>query len=160
MATALATMMSLPSVTLAQHPSPVDRLDRLRAALGPGCPRLLMKRDDLLSFGAGGNKVRKLQLVLADAQKAGADTLITCGGLQSNHARATAAAGAALGMDVVLVLNGEVPEVVTGNLKLDALFGATIRTVPARDARARMMGTRAAGRRAPATRARLTSLSA
>ena len=139
MATALATMMSLPSVTLAQHPSPVDRLDRLRAALGPGCPRLLMKRDDLLSFGAGGNKVRKLQLVLAEAQKAGADTLITCGGLQSNHARATAAAGAALGMGVVLVLNGEVPEVAIGNLKLDELFGAAICVVPSRDARAPMM---------------------
>ena len=56
-----------------------------------------MKRDDLLSFGCGGNKVRKLQTVIAEAQAQGADALITCGGVQSNHARATAAAGAALG---------------------------------------------------------------
>lgn len=152
MATALATMMSLPSVALARHPSPVDRLDRLRAALGPGCPTLLMKRDDLLGFGGGGNKVRKLQLILAEAQAAGADTLITCGGVQSNHARATAAAGAALGLEVVLVLNGEPPAVATGNLKLDALFGADIHFVVSRDQRAPMMEAIAAERRSAGRR--------
>src|SRR5207253_68304 len=107
--------------------------------LGPSSPRLLMKRDDLLSFGGGGNKVRKLQLVAAEAVAAGADTLITCGGLQSNHARATAAAGAALGLRVVLVLNGVPPARPTGNLALDTLFGAEIRYVESRLDRAPMM---------------------
>ena len=98
MATALATLMSLPAVPLAPHATPVDELTRLAAALGAASPRLFIKRDDLLSFGCGGNKVRKMQTVVAEARAAGADTLITCGGVQSNHARVTAAAGAALGL--------------------------------------------------------------
>jgi 1-aminocyclopropane-1-carboxylate deaminase/D-cysteine desulfhydrase-like pyridoxal-dependent ACC family enzyme len=111
-----------------------------------------MKRDDLLSFGCGGNKVRKLQTVIAEAQAQGADTLITCGGLQSNHARATAAAGAALGLNVVLVLNGTAPATPTGNTRLDLLFGADVRVVASREDRAPTMQAvadelRAAGRR-------------
>ena len=139
MATALATLMSLPAVSLASQASPVHALDRLAAALGADSPRLLIKRDDLLSFGWGGNKVRKLQTVLAEARAAGADTLITCGGLQSNHARATAAAGSVLGMKVILVLNGQAPPTPTGNLRLDALFGADVRIVDSREARATTM---------------------
>jgi 1-aminocyclopropane-1-carboxylate deaminase/D-cysteine desulfhydrase-like pyridoxal-dependent ACC family enzyme len=141
MATALSALMSMPSVALAPHATPIDTLDRLRAALGPPCPRLFMKRDDLLSFGAGGNKVRKLQTVVAAAQQAGADTLITCGGVQSNHARATAAAGAALGFDVHLVLNSGsgAPLPLAGNTKLDAIFGAKIHDVGSRDERAPAM---------------------
>ena len=103
MATALRTLQLIPSIALAPHPTPIDELMRLRAALGPECPRLLMKRDDLLSFGQGGNKVRKMQTVAAAAQNDAADMLITCGGVQSNHARVTAATGAVLGMQVVLV---------------------------------------------------------
>jgi 1-aminocyclopropane-1-carboxylate deaminase/D-cysteine desulfhydrase-like pyridoxal-dependent ACC family enzyme len=107
-----------------------------------------MKRDDLLSFGLGGNKVRKMQAVAAEAIAAGADTLITCGGVQSNHARVTAAAGAALGLKVVLVLNGRVPDTPTGNTRLDRLFGAEIRHVSAREERAPMMEMAAAEVRA------------
>jgi 1-aminocyclopropane-1-carboxylate deaminase/D-cysteine desulfhydrase-like pyridoxal-dependent ACC family enzyme len=152
MATALAALMSLPGVPLAPHVTPIDELARLRDALGASCPRLWMKRDDLLSFGLGGNKVRKMQAVAAEAIAAGADTLVTCGGVQSNHARVTAAAGAALGLDVVLVLNGKAPEPPTGNLRLDHLFGADVRLVPTRAARAATMADveaqlRAAGRR-------------
>jgi D-cysteine desulfhydrase family pyridoxal phosphate-dependent enzyme len=139
MATALSTLMSLPAVTLATHPSPVDELKRLAEALGPGAPRLFIKRDDLLSFGCGGNKVRKMQLVLAEARAQGADALITCGGVQSNHARVTAAAGAALGLKVVLVVNGAPQPQPTGNARLDRLFGADVRHVASRDARAPMM---------------------
>lgn len=139
MATAMATLRTLPLVTLAPHPTPIDRLRRLEAALGPGSPALFMKRDDLLSFAMGGNKVRKLQTVLAAARAAGADTLITCGGLQSNHCRATAAAGAALGLKVVLVVNGEEQARPTGNALLDRLFGAEIRHVSSREARATTM---------------------
>lgn len=98
-----------------------------------------MKRDDLISFGMGGNKVRKLQTVLAEAMAGGADTLITCGGLQSNHCRATAAAGAALGLRVVLVVNGAPQERPTGNALLDQLFGADVRYAAVRQDRAPMM---------------------
>lgn len=103
-----------------------------------------MKRDDLLSFGMGGNKVRKLQTVLAEAMAAGADTLITCGGLQSNHCRATAAAGSALGMRVVLVVNGVAQDRPTGNALLDQLFGADVRYTSSREERASTMQTVAA----------------
>jgi L-cysteate sulfo-lyase len=139
MATALAALMAVPAVTLAPHATPIDELVRLREALGPSSPRLFMKRDDLLSFGLGGNKVRKIQTVAAEARAAGADVLITCGGVQSNHARVTAAAGAALGMKVVLVLNGAAPASPAANTRLDRLFGADIRFVATRDERAPAM---------------------
>ena len=139
MATALTALLSLPTVALAPHATPVDRLTRLEAALGPACPQLFMKRDDLLSFGLGGNKVRKMQAVAAEALAAGADTLITCGGVQSNHARATAAAGAALGLSVELVLNGTASSQPSGNARLDHLFGAAIHYVSSRDDRAPKM---------------------
>jgi len=139
MATALAALMSLPSIAFAPHPTPVDELLRLRARLGPACPRIFVKRDDLLSFAMGGNKVRKMQAVAAEALAARADTLITCGGMQSNHARVTAAAGAALGLPVILVLNGEPPERLTANALLDRLFGADIRYVATRADRAPAM---------------------
>lgn len=139
MATALRTLLSWPSIVLAPEPTPVSEVTRLRAALGPAAPRLLIKRDDLLSFGQGGNKVRKMQAVAAEARDAGATVLITCGGVQSNHARVTAAAGAALGMRVILIANGDRPAHLTGNARLNALFGAEVRYVGARDERAPAM---------------------
>ena len=160
MATALATFMSLPLVTLAPHATPIDELARLRQALGPRAPRILMKRDDLLSFGLGGNKVRKMQAVAAEAIAAGADTLITCGGVQSNHSRVTAAAGAALGLKVVLVLNGRAPDVATGNARLFQLFGAEVRYVSAREERAPMMEMVAAELRAQGRRPFIVPLGA
>jgi len=148
MATALAALMSLPSIPLAPHPTPVEPLLRLGAALGPHAPRLFIKRDDLLSFGMGGNKVRKMSLVAAEALAHHADTLITCGARQSNHARVTAATGAALGLRVVLVLNGDPAARATGNLLLDRLFGAEVRYVSSRAERAPMMEEIAADLRA------------
>jgi 1-aminocyclopropane-1-carboxylate deaminase/D-cysteine desulfhydrase-like pyridoxal-dependent ACC family enzyme len=139
MATALAALMSWPIVPLAPHATPVDELTRLAAALGPRTPRLLVKRDDLLSFACGGNKVRKMQAVAEAARAAGADALITCGGLQSNHARVTAATGAALGMRVILVANGTPSLPPTGNARLNQLFGAEVRYVPSREDRAPAM---------------------
>lgn len=106
----------------------------LRRALGGG-PRLLIKRDDALPFAFGGNKVRKMQFVAADARAAGADTLITCGGIQSNHARVTAAAAAKLGLRCILVANGSPPEVPTANALLDRLLGADVRYVTDRTRR-------------------------
>ena len=104
---------------------------RLRVALGGG-PRLLVKRDDAIPFGFGGNKVRKLEFVVADALAAGADVLVTVGGVQSNHARATAATAAKLGLGCVLVLNGSPPERATANAVLDRLLGARIEYIPSR----------------------------
>src|SRR3990167_3970468 len=81
---------------LAKLPTPLLDLARLGTILGG--PRLLIKRDDLGGFALGGNKVRKLEFFLADARTAGADVLITCGGVQSNHCRVTAAAAARAGL--------------------------------------------------------------
>jgi D-cysteine desulfhydrase len=134
----LSRLEALPRETFGHYPTPVEPLDRLREALGAR-PRLLVKRDDAISFGFGGNKVRKLSLVAAAARADGADTLVTCGGVQSNHARATAAAAARLGFRCVLVANGERPERPTGNALLDALLGAEIHYVSGRADRAPAM---------------------
>lgn len=147
---ALERLAALPAVPLFAAPTPIDELTRLRAALGVG-PRLLAKRDDAIPFGFGGNKVRKLQVVAAQALAAGADTLITTGGVQSNHARATAATAAKLGLGCVLVANGTRPERPTANALLDALLGAEIEYVSSREERAPAMRRvadrlRAAGR--------------
>jgi D-cysteine desulfhydrase len=99
---------------------------RLASALGLGERDLWIKRDDLIGLGAGGNKVRKLEYTVGAALAEGADTLVTVGAPQSNHARLTAAAGARLGLDVVLVFPGERGASRSGNLTLDALFGAQV----------------------------------
>jgi 1-aminocyclopropane-1-carboxylate deaminase/D-cysteine desulfhydrase-like pyridoxal-dependent ACC family enzyme len=143
--------VALPSLPLAPYVTPVEELARLRRALGGG-PRLLVKRDDAIPFAFGGNKVRKMRLVGADAAAAGADTLITAGGLQSNHARVTAATAATLGMQCVLVLHGKAPARATGNTLLDGLLGAQIEYVERREDRAAAMESvadrlRSAGRR-------------
>jgi 1-aminocyclopropane-1-carboxylate deaminase/D-cysteine desulfhydrase-like pyridoxal-dependent ACC family enzyme len=110
-------------------------MPRLRAALGGG-PRLLVKRDDAIPFGFGGNKVRKLEFAFAEAIDRGADTLVTVGGVQSNHARATAAAAAKLGLRCVLIINGAPQERPTANALLDRLLGAEVEYVPSRNERA------------------------
>lgn len=110
---------------LAQLPSPVVDLPRLAATVG--APRLLMKRDDLTGLELSGNKIRKLEYVVAEARAQGANTLVTHGGFQSNHCRATAAVGARLGLRVRLILRS--PEQAPdwdGNLFLDHLFGADV----------------------------------
>jgi 1-aminocyclopropane-1-carboxylate deaminase/D-cysteine desulfhydrase-like pyridoxal-dependent ACC family enzyme len=132
------TLARFPTVPLVPFPTLVEPLARLSAQLGGG-PRLLIKRDDAIPFGFGGNKVRKLALVAASARQHGADTLVTAGGVQSNHARATAAAAAALGMRAVLVVNGAAPDRPTGNALLDQLLGAEIVYVGSREARAPMI---------------------
>jgi 1-aminocyclopropane-1-carboxylate deaminase/D-cysteine desulfhydrase-like pyridoxal-dependent ACC family enzyme len=133
-ADARARLARVPTWPLGASPSPVEELPRLAAAIG-WRGRLLVKRDDALPFAFGGNKVRKLRLVLAQAIEAGADTLVTCGGVQSNHARVTAAAAAVAGMRAVLVANGAPPPKPTANALLDALLGAEVRYVAAREDR-------------------------
>lgn len=86
-----------PRLSLARLPTPIEPLSRLSAHLGG--PRLYVKRDDLTGLGLGGNKLRKLEFLLGEAQALGADTVLTVGALQSNHARQTAAACARQGLD-------------------------------------------------------------
>ncbi len=115
-----------PRVRLSSWPTPLEECPRLSAALGG--PHIWVKRDDLTDLGLGGNKVRKLEYLLGAALKEGADTVVTTGGLQSNHARLTAAACRRLGLGVVLVLAGVPgrPAALTGNLLLDYLYGAEV----------------------------------
>jgi 1-aminocyclopropane-1-carboxylate deaminase/D-cysteine desulfhydrase-like pyridoxal-dependent ACC family enzyme len=129
---ALERLDSIAALPLVRASTPLEEMVRLRAALGDGGPRLLVKRDDAIPFGFGGNKVRKLQIVAAQALAAGADTLITCGGVQSNHARATAATAARLELGCVVVANGERPARLTGNALLLELLGAKVEYVGSR----------------------------
>jgi D-cysteine desulfhydrase len=114
---------SLPRVSLACLPTPVQELPRLSDLLGR---KLFIKRDDLTGLALGGNKTRKLEFLCADALRRSADTLITTGAPQSNHCRQTAAAAAALGLRCVLVLSGPPQAADTGNLLLDSLVGAEL----------------------------------
>ena len=113
-------------ITLGTWPTPLEPAPRLGAAIGLRPEDLWLKRDDLTGLAAGGNKIRKLEWTLAAAVNEGADVLVTTGAPQSNHARLTAAAGARLGLDVVLVFPGEKAPDAVGNLLLDELLGATI----------------------------------
>ena len=114
-----------PRVQLALTPTPLQRLDRLSAHTGVD---LFMKRDDLTGdIGLAGNKARKLEYLLGRAVADGATHVLTTGGPQSNHARATAAAAAKLGLGCILVLAGRDPGTRDGNLLLDELFGAEVR---------------------------------
>ena len=118
-------------LTLARLPTPLERADRLGAALGLPAGRLWIKRDDTTGLATGGNKARKLQLLVADALATDRDVLVTAGGPQSNHARSTAAAAAKAGLDCVLAFNSEPPSRVEANQLLDVLFGAERRFVGA-----------------------------
>jgi D-cysteine desulfhydrase family pyridoxal phosphate-dependent enzyme len=115
---------SLPKVHIAHLPTPIHKLERLTAEMGG--PELWIKRDDLTGHAFGGNKIRKLEYLIADAQAHKADTLVTAGAVQSNHCRQTAGAAARFGIDCVLVLEGHGTAEQTGNLLLDQLFGAEL----------------------------------
>jgi D-cysteine desulfhydrase len=113
-----------PRFQLAMTPTPIEAF-----ALSPD-PRsgveIFIKRDDLTGAELSGNKIRKLEFILYDAVTKKSDTLITCGGVQSNHCRATAAMAARIGLDCELIVKGKKPAVPDGNLLLDTLFGAKI----------------------------------
>ena len=133
----VASWRAIPRLSLSHARTSLEEAPRLRAALGGG-PRILIKRDDYLGAGFGGNKVRKLEYLLAEAQQDGVEVVITCGGEKSNHARVTAALCARLGMRCRLVLNP--PAVGYGgwtpaSLLADRLYGAEIDRVPDREAR-------------------------
>jgi len=107
----------------AHLPTPLERADRLGAALGLEPGRLWVKRDDCTGLATGGNKARKLELQ-DEALARGCDVLVTAGGPQSNHARQTAAAAARTGMGCVLVFNSNPPSRTESNQLLDVIFGA------------------------------------
>ncbi len=118
------SLEKMPRVRLAHLPTPLDEAPRLSAALGG--PRILVKRDDLTGLAFGGNKTRKLEFLLADALRQGADTIFTEGATQSNHCRQTAAAARKLGLRCVLVLSHSEHDELQGNLLLDHLLNVEI----------------------------------
>jgi len=113
-----------PRLSLGQLPTPLIPLRRLGTELGG--IRLWVKCDDMSGCLVSGNKVRKLEFILAQARLAGCQVIITCGGVQSNHCRTTAALGAREGFKVHLALRGECPSQLAGNLLLDQLLDAEI----------------------------------
>ena len=121
----------------AHLPTPIEELPRLSKTLGG--PRLLVKRDDQTGLAFGGNKTRKLEFLVAEAQDQGAKMLISGGAMQSNHCRQTAAAAAKYGFECTLVLTGELPAQPSANLLLDNLFGAKVVAVPDRKDRDRIL---------------------
>jgi D-cysteine desulfhydrase family pyridoxal phosphate-dependent enzyme len=131
-------LSGLPRFPLAQLPTPLMPATNLSAALGG--PEILIKRDDLTGLALGGNKTRKLEYLIADAQAKGATHVITTGSVQSNHCRQTAAAARLAGMNAVLVMNAPTsdPEI-QGNYLLDHMLGAEPRIVLDRDERVPMM---------------------
>ncbi len=121
-----------PRLDLAGGPTPLDKLERLSAFVGR---ELYVKRDDTTSFALGGNKVRKLEFLAADALKAGADTLVTAGAIQSNHVRQTAAVAAKLGLRCVALLENPIGTddrnyLSNGNRLLLDLFGTEVELAP------------------------------
>jgi len=118
----------IPRENLAFLPTPLHRLPHLGDSLG--LDELWIKRDDLTGHSFGGNKTRKLEFVVGDARANKADTIVTVGGIQSNHCRQTAVACAKAGIRCILLLAGEEPETYTGNLLLDSMLGAEIKFFP------------------------------
>jgi D-cysteine desulfhydrase family pyridoxal phosphate-dependent enzyme len=121
----------VPRLRFGHFPTPIEPMPRLGGHLGGAS--LWVKRDDATGLAFGGNKVRKLEYLLAEAQANGARTLITTGAVQSNQCRQTAAAAARFGFDCILVLAGDRPGRAEGNLLLDLLCGAEIRWCGDRD---------------------------
>jgi D-cysteine desulfhydrase family pyridoxal phosphate-dependent enzyme len=134
-------LATLPRYPLATLPTPLHRVRNLETALGPRCPRIYLKRDDLTGLAFGGNKARKLEYLLADALADEATTLVTEGAVQSNHARITAAAAAIAGLRSVLVLDARHGSDIAGNLLLDHLLGAEVRIVSDKAARTALMAS-------------------
>jgi L-cysteate sulfo-lyase len=122
-----------PRVHITHGPTPLEFMPRLTEALGG--PRLYIKRDDCTGLGTGGNKTRKLEFLIADAVRHGADTIITQGATQSNHARQTVAIAARMGMRCEILLEDRTGYQAenyrtSGNVFLDHLYGASVRELP------------------------------
>jgi D-cysteine desulfhydrase family pyridoxal phosphate-dependent enzyme len=123
--------LGLKRLRLANLSTPIERADRLRALL-PGAPNIYVKRDDLSGYFGGGNKLRKLEYVMADALSKGATTVLTTGSITSNLARTTAAIARRLGLKCVLVLNGGDPKSARANSRVAELLNVTVHSVASR----------------------------
>lgn len=126
-------LTNFPRVHITHGPTPLEFMPRLTQALGG--PNLYIKRDDCTGLGSGGNKTRKLEFLMADAVQHGADTIITQGATQSNHARQTVAIAVKMGMKCEILLEDRTGSKVdnykkSGNVFLDHLFGARVQEVP------------------------------
>jgi 1-aminocyclopropane-1-carboxylate deaminase/D-cysteine desulfhydrase-like pyridoxal-dependent ACC family enzyme len=127
---------TLPRVPLAYLPTPLDDAPRLRAALGPDAPQILIKREDQTGLALGGNKVRHLEYRLGDMKKKGADSLVVTNVAQSNHARLHTALAAKHGLtSYIIKIPSEKDDPVNGNLLLDHIMGAHIVEAPSADSR-------------------------
>ena len=115
---------NFPKTSLGFFPTPLIELNNLSKTIGGA--DIFMKRDDLTGLALGGNKTRKLEYILGEALAQGCDSIITAGAEQSNHCRQTAAAAAKLGLECHLLLGGQAPDKVSGNLLLDQLMGSHI----------------------------------
>jgi len=129
----------IPRIKLANLPTPLDEVKRLAEKLG--FKKLFIKRDDLTGFAGGGNKARKLEYDFVQILKGGYNVVLTAGGIQSNHARMTAAAARKFGLDIKIVLGGPDFNEYKGNLLLDVLFGAEIRYLVNDDANDHLTST-------------------
>ena len=118
----------IPRISLAPLYSPIEKLERLSKVIS-GSPNLYIKRDDFIGQLVWGNKLRKLEYTFANALSSGCDLIITCGGVQSNHARTTAQIARRLGLDCIVVLNGTEPASPAGNFKVLKIMNTGIRFV-------------------------------
>jgi D-cysteine desulfhydrase family pyridoxal phosphate-dependent enzyme len=135
---ALELFANLPRFRLVNLNTPIEPLKRLRRAI-PGAPQLWIKRDDLTGYLGGGNKLRKLEYVMADALSRGATTIVTTGSITSNLARSTALIAKRLGLNCELVLSGGNPESARANWRVAEMLGVKIHSVGASRERASRM---------------------
>ncbi|MEM1130866.1 MAG: D-cysteine desulfhydrase [Pseudomonadota bacterium] len=129
-----SALAQFPRIRLGHFPTPLEPLDRLRAVIDSK-PRLWVKRDDCTGLSSGGNKTRKLEFLMADAQEQGATVIVTQGATQSNHARQTAAAAAKMGLPCHILLEDRTGSTdpaynLNGNVLLDRLHGASVSKRP------------------------------
>ena len=126
----MRSLDSFPRIRLGILPTPIHKLENISSLLGRN---IYIKRDDMTGLGLGGNKIRKLEFLLADAKEKGAELVFTTGGAQSNHAMLTAAAAGKLGMKAVLVLKKRGVTDCVGNQLLERLMGTEVRFVDTDD---------------------------
>ncbi len=130
----IENIKSTPRVFLSNLNTPIEECSRINKIYPDGA-KLFIKRDDFIGSLVWGNKLRKLEFAIADAIKEQADTIITCGGVQSNHARITAQICKRLGLNCELVHNGEEPDIPTGNHKVNRLLNISMHYVDSREER-------------------------
>jgi D-cysteine desulfhydrase family pyridoxal phosphate-dependent enzyme len=129
---------TIPRKSLVNLYTPIERCKNLQEAIS-GSPNIYIKRDDFIGYFVGGNKIRKLEYVMADVIEKKSTATITVGSVQSNHARTTAMVAKRLGIQCVLVLNGEMTDPPVANSLINKLLNVKIHTVKTRDERNEVM---------------------